>query len=48
MFYIKHLSDGKIECYKTRLVAKSYNQRPGIDYFKTFSHVIKRASVFLS
>ena len=34
-----------IICYKTRLVAKGYAQREGIDYNKVFSHVVKHSSI---
>lgn len=41
VFKKKHLSDGTIKCHKARLVVKGYNQIAGLDYFETFSPIVK-------
>jgi len=41
VFYIKHKTDGSIERYEARLVAKGYTHTYRIDYQKTFSLVAK-------
>ena len=45
IYKIKTRSDGSIERYKTRLVAKGFTQEYGIDYEETFAPITRISSV---
>ena len=47
MFKKKTNAEGKVEKYKSQLVAKGYSQVSGIDFGDMFSHVAKVTSIRL-
>jgi Reverse transcriptase (RNA-dependent DNA polymerase) len=47
VFRLKQNSDGSIERFKSRLVAKGYSQVPGLDFDETYAPVVKLTSIHI-
>ena len=47
VYRVKLKVNGSIECYKAHLIAKGFHQEEGIDYFDTFSPIVKPTSIRL-
>lgn len=45
IYRIKYHADGTIDRYKARLVARGYQQTPGMYFFETFSLVVKPCTI---
>ena len=45
IFKIKHATDGSIDKYKTRFVARGFSQKEGVDYEETFAPVAHYTSI---
>ena len=47
IYKIKHATDGSIEKYKARFVARGFSQKEGIDYEETFAPIARYTSIIL-
>ena len=45
IYKIKHATDGSIEKYKARFMARGFSQKEGIYYEETFAHVATYISI---
>ena len=46
VYKVKYNTDGSVNRYKSRLVAKAYAQKHGIDYDETFASIAKITIVY--
>ena len=44
-FSIKRILEGKIDCYKARLIAKGFHQQSDVDFHETFSPIVKSTTI---
>ena len=47
MFKLKHKLDSCIDRYKAWLIAKGFHQTQGLDYFNTFSPIVKASTIHI-
>ena len=47
VYKTKRNAQGEVQCYKTRLVAKGYKQRAGIDYGEVFAPIAQLETIRL-
>ena len=45
IFRVKYKADGYMDRFKAQLVAKGFTQTPGLDFLKTFSHVVTSSTI---
>jgi hypothetical protein len=45
IYKIKHATDGSVEKFKARFVAKGFSEKEGIDYDETFALVVRYTSI---
>jgi hypothetical protein len=45
LYKIKHATDGNVEKFKARFVARGFSQKQGIEYDEIFAHVARYTSI---